>query len=188
MERQPEACAEEGIFKEMKSMGLWHIVLPILVGGIIGYCTNYIAIKMLFRPHKAVYLGKWKIPFTPGIIPKNQKRLAGAIGDAVSGQLLTKDAVMESLDKTSEKYITKMVDGIYEGDSRVPDLLPTEFESEKIIESVSTSLSQSILERAGQIDFESAVAQFTGEALGSLLTGSPMLAMLLGPDLTVADL
>ena len=164
-------------------MSVWHIILPILVGGIIGYCTNYIAIKMLFRPHKAIYIGKWKIPFTPGIIPKNQKRLAGAIGDAVSGQLLTKDAVMESLDKTGEKYIMKMAERIYESDSCLLDILPKEFESKNIIESVSTSLSENILEKARQIDFESAISQFTREALDSLLTGNPMLAMLIGADM-----
>jgi len=164
-------------------MEVWRIILPILLGGIIGYSTNYIAIKMLFRPHKAVYVGKWKIPFTPGIIPKNQKRLAGAIGDAVSGQLLTKEAVMESLNKTGEKYITKMAEGIYESESSLIDILPKEFESEKIFESVSTSLSENILEKAKQVDFESAIAQFTKETLDSLLTGSPMLAMLIGADM-----
>ena len=57
----------------MINMSVLHIILPIIVGGIIGYCTNYIAIKMMFRPHKAVYIGKFKLPFTPGIIPKIKK-------------------------------------------------------------------------------------------------------------------
>ena len=57
-----------------------HIILPILLCSLIGYCTNYIAIKMLFHPHKAVYVGKHKLPFTPGIIPNSQKRLVGVIG------------------------------------------------------------------------------------------------------------
>lgn len=46
-------------------MELIHIILPILLGALIGYCTNYIAIKMLFHPKKEVYIGKWKLPFTP---------------------------------------------------------------------------------------------------------------------------
>lgn len=49
-------------------MMIKYILMPFL-GGIIGYITNGIAIKMLFRPRKAVYLGHWKIPFTPGLIP-----------------------------------------------------------------------------------------------------------------------
>lgn len=91
-------------------MNIWHIVFPILVGSIIGYCTNYIAIKMMFHPSKAVYIGKWQLPFTPGIIPKNQKRLANAVGDAVTSQLITKDAVVESIDRVGEKYLTGISD------------------------------------------------------------------------------
>lgn len=50
------------------------IIIPILVGALIGYCTNYIAIKMLFRPRKPVFVFGKKLPFTPGVIPKNQPR------------------------------------------------------------------------------------------------------------------
>ena len=57
-------------------MSALHIILPILLGSIIGYFTNSLAIKMLFRPHKAIFIGKHQLPFTPGIIPKNQKRPA----------------------------------------------------------------------------------------------------------------
>ncbi|MEO0538195.1 MAG: DUF445 family protein [Cyanobacteria bacterium P01_A01_bin.123] len=64
------------------------IVSPI-VGGIIGYFTNDIAIKMLFRPYEAKQLGKWQLPFTPGLIPRNQGRLAQRIADTIMGSLLT---------------------------------------------------------------------------------------------------
>ena len=67
-------------------MDFLHIVMPIIIGGAIGYFTNFIAIKMMFHPRKAVFIGKHKLPFTPGIIPKNQKRIARAVGDAVSEQ------------------------------------------------------------------------------------------------------
>ena len=52
-------------------MWITYLVTPI-VGGIIGYVTNDIAIKMLFRPHEAKYIFGHKIPFTPGIIPKEK--------------------------------------------------------------------------------------------------------------------
>ena len=35
------------------------IIIPILVGALIGYCTNYIAIKMLFRPRKPVFVNRF---------------------------------------------------------------------------------------------------------------------------------
>ena len=41
-----------------------YFVAPLL-GGLIGYITNDIAIRMLFRPHKAKYLFGIHIPFTP---------------------------------------------------------------------------------------------------------------------------
>jgi uncharacterized membrane protein YheB (UPF0754 family) len=59
------------------------------VGGIIGYFTNDIAIKMLFRPYRAIYIGKRRLPFTPGLIPRNQERLAKRVSDTVMGSLLT---------------------------------------------------------------------------------------------------
>jgi len=62
---------------------------PPVAGGIIGYFTNDIAIKMLFRPYKAIYLGKRQLPFTPGLIPRNQERLAKNISDTIMGSLLT---------------------------------------------------------------------------------------------------
>ena len=62
-----------------------------IIGAIIGYFTNYIAVKMLFRPYYPKRIGKWQLPFTPGIIPKRQKALAKAIGKAVGENLLTGD-------------------------------------------------------------------------------------------------
>lgn len=44
---------------------------------------------MLFRPYKAIYLGKYKLPFTPGLIPGSQERLAQRISDTIMGALLT---------------------------------------------------------------------------------------------------
>lgn len=74
---------------------LWLFVAPPIVGGIIGYFTNDVAIKMLFRPYRALYLGKQRIPFTPGLIPRNQERLARRISDTIMGSLLTPDELQK---------------------------------------------------------------------------------------------
>ncbi len=68
---------------------LWIYVAPPVAGAIIGYFTNDIAIKMLFRPYKAIYFGKRQLPFTPGLIPRNQERLAKRVADTIMGSLLT---------------------------------------------------------------------------------------------------
>ncbi len=68
---------------------LWIYITPPLVGAVIGYFTNDIAIKMLFRPYRAIYVGGRQLPFTPGLIPRNQERLANRISDTIMGSLLT---------------------------------------------------------------------------------------------------
>ncbi|TVQ40972.1 MAG: DUF445 family protein [Spirochaetaceae bacterium] len=67
--------------------------LPPLIGAAIGYVTNYIAIRMLFRPLVEKRLLGVRVPFTPGIIPRRRAELAESIGRMVSTQLLTEDAV-----------------------------------------------------------------------------------------------
>ncbi|MBE9208098.1 DUF445 domain-containing protein [Nostoc sp. LEGE 06077] len=68
---------------------LWLYVSPPILGGVIGYFTNDIAIKMLFRPYRAIYIGGRRMPFTPGLIPRNQERLAKNISSTIMGSLLT---------------------------------------------------------------------------------------------------
>jgi uncharacterized membrane protein YheB (UPF0754 family) len=68
---------------------LWLLLVPPVVGGVIGYFTNDIAIKMLFRPYRTIYIGGRRVPFTPGLIPSNQERLAKRVADTIMGSLLT---------------------------------------------------------------------------------------------------
>lgn len=76
---------------DARTLGFW--LLPPVVGGIIGYFTNDLAIRMLFRPYRPIVVGGWQLPFTPGLIPANQGRLARRIADAILGSLLTPDAL-----------------------------------------------------------------------------------------------
>ena len=91
-------------------------ILPYLwgpiVGAVIGYFTNYLAVKMLFHPYNPVYIGKCKLPFTPGIIPKRKEALAKTIGDAVANHLLTDEDIKEMF--LAEKTKKKMVDVVME--------------------------------------------------------------------------
>jgi uncharacterized membrane protein YheB (UPF0754 family) len=64
-------------------------ISPPVLGAVIGYYTNDIAIKMLFRPYRAVYIFGKKLPFTPGLIPSNQERLGQNIANAIMKSLLT---------------------------------------------------------------------------------------------------
>lgn len=81
-----------------------------LVGGLIGLITNSLAIRMLFRPLKPVYIGKFKLPFTPGLIPKERPRLARSIGEVISKDLLNKETLKETLlsDSMRENICSKI--------------------------------------------------------------------------------
>ena len=68
-----------------------------LIGAVIGLFTNWMAVKMLFRPRKALYIGKMHIPFTPGVIPRRQGALAKALGRMVSESLVRKEDLKASL-------------------------------------------------------------------------------------------
>ena len=75
----------------------WDIIttyfLPPLIGAVIGYFTNLIAVKMLFYPHKAIYLFGHQLPLTPGAIPKGKARLAKSAGKIVQDELFTREDI-----------------------------------------------------------------------------------------------
>jgi uncharacterized membrane protein YheB (UPF0754 family) len=68
-----------------------------ITGAIIGYITNWLAIKMLFRPYTEKRIFGIKVPFTPGLIPKERGRIAKSVGETVGEHLITKDDVMNAL-------------------------------------------------------------------------------------------
>ena len=62
---------------------MWKYIATPLIGAVIGYVTNWIAVKMLFRPRKEIRVFGKRLPFTPGVIPRGQGRLARAVGNAL---------------------------------------------------------------------------------------------------------
>lgn len=54
---------------------------------------------MLFRPYKAIYIGDRRLPFTPGLIPANQDRLARNISRIIMGSLLTPEEIQKLAQK-----------------------------------------------------------------------------------------
>ena len=73
-------------------------IAPPLLGAIIGYGTNRLAIRMLFRPLEPKRFWGRRIPFTPGIIPKSRDELAASVGSIVAKDLLSPDALRKHLD------------------------------------------------------------------------------------------
>lgn len=83
-----------------------------LIGAIIGLITNGIAIKMIFCPLYPKYIGGWRLPFTPGLIPKERGRLAKSIGTTISLNLMNQDVLEKSL--LSEDMYGKILTSIDE--------------------------------------------------------------------------
>ncbi|MDR2619112.1 MAG: DUF445 family protein [Treponema sp.] len=71
--------------------------IPPLIGAFIGYITNAIAIKMLFRPLGEKRIFGIRVPFTPGVLPRERHKLADSIGRMVERELLTPEIVRERL-------------------------------------------------------------------------------------------
>ena len=100
------------ILQEESSSLIW--LLPILAA-LVGWITNYLAVKMLFHPRKAISIGS--IQFQ-GVFPKRQKQLAVKLGTLVAEELLsmkqitdkirenaTSEASMNAIGKRIEKTI-----------------------------------------------------------------------------------
>jgi len=65
-------------------------VVKIAFGALAGGITNTVAVWMLFHPYEPPKLfGRWPVRFLHGAVPKNQPRLAAAIGRTVGNRLLT---------------------------------------------------------------------------------------------------
>lgn len=90
-------------------MNLFVLAGPV-VGAVIGYITNYIAIKMLFRPLEPKYILGRRVPFTPGIIPRRKHQLADALGNAVFKRFFGWDDLAQVL--VSDTFADKISEGI----------------------------------------------------------------------------
>ncbi|MGZ1849537.1 DUF445 domain-containing protein [Staphylococcus argenteus] len=89
---------------------LFIITFMIVVGAIIGGITNVIAIRMLFHPFKPYYIFKFRVPFTPGLIPKRREEIATKIGQVIEEHLLTESLISEKLKSSkSQEAIHSMV-------------------------------------------------------------------------------
>lgn len=161
-------------------MDFLHIILPIALCAAIGYGTNYIAIKMLFRPRKEIRIGSCRVPFTPGVIPRNKPRIAAAVGKAVSENLLTREDMTDRLTQAGfkEKLTDSIQDALTEQTAPLSALLPCQEEGE-LTQEISQVIGGKILEGLKKVDMNALVTEVAQTSFGDLL-GNPMIAMFLG--------
>jgi uncharacterized membrane protein YheB (UPF0754 family) len=161
-----------------------------VIGAVIGYFTNYIAVKMLFRPLYPVKLGKLTLPFTPGVIPKRKNELAAALGSMVGNTLITREDLEKAL--LSDGMKQSVIDGIVKYVTKQSDTTRTVkdtlncFMDEKDYQEFKLQIEQLLSEKiaAGlsQIDLGAIIANKGGAALKEKVQGT-MLAMMLNDKL-----
>lgn len=152
-----------------------------LVGSVIGYFTNYIAVKMLFRPLKPVKIGKCTLPFTPGIIPKRKNDIATAIGNAVGKNLFTSEdlSTMLSSEKITASVKEAIVKMINENrGSLLKDVLPSKLIDEKATNTVSDFLEEKIINALKTVDYERLLEENAVPVIKAKLN-NPLIAMFL---------
>ncbi|WP_338651872.1 DUF445 family protein [Lysinibacillus sp. Y5S-8] len=100
-----------------------------IIGAAIGGVTNHLAIKMLFRPHNAIYIKNWRLPFTPGLIPKRRDELAKQLGLTVVNYLLTPETFRKKFfskdiqDKVEQFVQEKVEETVFTNDKTIQDWL-----------------------------------------------------------------
>lgn len=165
----------------------WKLITTPLIGAVIGYITNWIAVKMLFRPRKEVLLFGKRLPFTPGVIPKGKARLARAVGRAVEQQLLTEEVLREVLLSEEKKAAVQEAAGVWGGKQKRSEVtlraaagqLLSEEKTEDFIESAEETVTDVIFDRLLQMDVGEIIADKVLEIAKEKLKDS-MFGMMLG--------
>lgn len=90
----------------------WALISVPLIAALIGYITNYIAVRMLFRPHKPTRLLGITLQ---GLVPRRQKEIAKSLGSMIERDLFSQDDIHAALSgaETAEEaaaFLSEQVD------------------------------------------------------------------------------
>ena len=90
---------------------IFKIVLLASIGGIIGYVTNVLAIKLIFRPIEPIKIPILNLEIV-GLIPKRRNEIAKNIGEIIQDEFLSMDDILESIMTESDKEkVTEYIKG-----------------------------------------------------------------------------
>lgn len=156
------------------------IIIRPLIGAAIGYVTNWIAVKMMFRPLKPIKIGNFTLPFTPGIIPKNKERLAQSIGDSISNNLLTEETLKntllsEDIKSKVRESIVNFLNSSAENDMSVKEVLCSYISDnnyDNAIKSIENNLTSSIFNTVLEADLGDLIAEQITASAQEKLKGS----------------
>lgn len=139
------------------------IILLTLVGALIGWTTNVIAIKLLFRPIKPINIGPIRIQ---GLIPKRKEDIALSIGEVVEQELLSVDEIMDRLiESTDKKDVIELLKKkiVALTSEKIPAFLPSSFSGmiHKYIEDVIDEKGEQLLDELTETMVHKATASIS---------------------------
>lgn len=104
------------------------ILILTIVGGLIGWITNILAIKLLFRPIKPIKIPILNIEIL-GLIPKRKNEIAANIGEVISNELLSMDDILNQAFNSSngENFNSYLIDKIKNIINEKLDIIPMPF-------------------------------------------------------------
>ena len=127
--------------------------LLVLIGAMIGWITNFIAIKMLFRPYKEINLIFFKIQ---GLLPKRKNEIGNSIAEVVNNELVSiKDIISKISADDIEKNIGMIMDRILE--TRLKEEIVKNFPiaafflSDSMLEKIKEIIKNSVLDNTKEI-------------------------------------
>lgn len=128
-------------------------ILLIVIGSMIGWITNYIAIKMLFRPYKEINLGIFKIQ---GLIPKRRHEIGISLADTIQKELISIDDIMKKFENANlDVQMEKVIDNILEKKlaTEITAKFPmiAMFLNESALNKIKEAIKGSIMENKDQI-------------------------------------
>ena len=128
--------------------------MMVFVGTLIGWFTNYLAIKLLFRPYKEMNFLFFKIQ---GLIPKRRAEISLNIADVVEKELISVDDIADKIEEMelSDEIIDKLLDKVI-GEKLQKNILDKNpllkmFINDSVIEKIKSYFKKSILENKEEI-------------------------------------
>jgi uncharacterized membrane protein YheB (UPF0754 family) len=172
-------------------MNIINILAGPIIGSMIGYVTNFIAVKMLFRPLHPIKIGNFRLPFTPGIFPKRKEQLAKALGKAVGNNLLTGEDIeyLFLTEEMKEKVVTEIGNLLGTEEYTIRNLLADYFQQDDYLHAktkLEKLICERIVSRISKLDLGEIIARESGRAIKEKTQGT-MLALLV-TDKLIASL